>query len=169
MEKKTIVFIETAAKIANVFENQMKIPLMGTFYLGTILHNAGYSVRILNENILGKEVDPFSISADVFCITALTITCNPAKLLASNLRRIYPNSKIIIGGIHASLLPEEFTDVADHVVLGEAEDIIIDLVEGKFTEKIVHGNKVADLNALPPVNYKLLEHYENLNVIPIMT
>jgi hypothetical protein len=50
-------------------------------------------------------------------------------------------------------LPEEFTGVADHVVVGEAESIIEDLVEGRIDEKVVQGERVSDLESLPRVNY----------------
>jgi radical SAM superfamily enzyme YgiQ (UPF0313 family) len=76
---------------------------------------------------------------------------------------------VIVGGIHASLLPEEFAGIADHVVVGEADEIIIDLVEGRIGDKIIQGSKVEDLENAPPVNYSLLEGVENLDVIPIMT
>ncbi|MDP8217216.1 MAG: radical SAM protein [Candidatus Theseobacter exili] len=169
MKKKSVVFIETTGNRTNVFDNYMRLPLMGSLYLGTILHNQGYDVRIFNENILGREIDPFEIQADVFCITALTISANRAKLLASQFKKIYPDSKVIVGGIHASLLPEEFTDVADHVVLGEAEEIIVDIIENKFDDKIINGSRIADLEKLPVVNYGLLEDVETLYIMPIMT
>ena len=78
MSKKSVVFIEPSSNKTNVFDNYMKLPLMGSLYLGTILDKQGYDVRILNENILGREVDPFELKADIFCITALSISANRA-------------------------------------------------------------------------------------------
>ena len=50
MDKKSIVFIEPTVNKTNVFENYMRLPLMGTLYLGTILHNEGlYKPRFLNR------------------------------------------------------------------------------------------------------------------------
>lgn len=169
MKKKSVVFIEPSGKKTNVFDNYMKLPLLGSLSLGTILHNEGYDVRILNENIMSKEIDPFEVRADVFCITSLTVSANRAKLLASQLKNIYPDSTVIVGGIHASLLPEEFTNVADYVVVGEGENIIVDVVEKRFTEKIIYGSKVADLDQLPLINYGLLESREAISIIPVMT
>jgi len=167
--KKSVVFIEPTGHMSNVFENYMRLPLLGSLYLGTILHNRGYDVRVINENILGREVDPFEIQADVFCLTALTVSASRAKLLAAQLRTIYPDSKILVGGIHASLLPEEFEGVADHVVVGEADEIIVDLVEGKIRDKVVAGSRVQDLDGLPPLNYALLDGFATMNVVPVMT
>jgi radical SAM superfamily enzyme YgiQ (UPF0313 family) len=169
VKKKSVIFIEPAGRLSNVFENYMKLPLMGTLYLGTILHERGYDVRIINENIIDKEIDPFEIRADVFCITALTVSANRAKILARQIRETYSESRIIMGGTHASVSPEEFTDIADHVVIGEAEEIIEDLIEGRFQDKIVHGSHIKDLEALPLVNYALMEGFDNMSILPIMT
>jgi len=147
----------------------MKLPLMGSLYLGTILDNEGYDVRILNENILGREVDPFEVKADVYCITALSISANRARVLASQLKETYPDSLVVMGGIHASLVPDEFVNVADHVVIGEADEIIVDIVEGKYDEKIIRGQKLQDLESMPLVNYSLIEGLENVASAPIMT
>ncbi|MFW6114280.1 MAG: B12-binding domain-containing radical SAM protein [bacterium] len=167
--KKSVVFIEPTGHKSNVFEDYMRLPLLGTLYLGTILHEQGYHVRVINENITGREVDPFEVQADVFCITALTVSASRAKLLAAQLRTIYPESKVLIGGIHASLLPEEFTDVADHVVVGEAEQIIVELVEGQIKEKVVFGPRVPNVEDLPLLNYGLLDHFDTMNIVPVMT
>lgn len=169
MKKKSVIFIEPTGNRINVFDNYMRLPLMGSLYLGTILQNNGYNVRILNENILGKEIDPFEIQADIFCITALSVSANRAKLFAVQLKKIYPESLILIGGIHASLMPEEFEDVADYVIVGEADEIIIDVVEEKFQDKIIQGSRIENLDLLPVINYGLLEGLENLKTIPIMT
>jgi len=169
MSKKSVVFIEPSSNKTNVFDNYMKLPLMGSLYLGTILDKAGYDVRILNENIIGREVDPFETKADVYCITSLSVSANRARILASQLKETYPDSLLVMGGIHASLVPDEFLDVADHVVIGEADEIIVDVVEGKYKEKIIHGKKLADLESMPLVNYSLIEGIENISSAPIMT
>jgi radical SAM superfamily enzyme YgiQ (UPF0313 family) len=169
MGKKSIAFIEPAGGESNVFENYMRLPLMGTLVLGTLLHDAGYPVRIYNENIMSSPVDPFDIKADVYCISALTVSANRGRLLAYEIKRIYPQAKVIIGGIHASLCPETFEGVADHIVYGEAESIIIDLVEGRISEVLVQGRPVENLDDLPLINYGLLEQCASMDIIPVMT
>lgn len=166
---KRIIFIEPNGNEANVFSNYMQLPLTGILYLGTILHEAGYEVRILKENLLTEEIDPYTLQADIYCITALTVSANRARELAGQFKRVYPNATVIIGGIHATLMPETFEKVADHIVLGEAEGIILDLVSGAISQKIVYGAPVQDLDTLPLINYSLLEGYQKISLIPIMT
>ena len=167
--KKTVVFIEPAGSESNVFENFMRLPLMGTLYLGTILHNEGYDVKIYNENILSAPIDPFRIKADVYCISALTVSAIRGRHLAKEIKHYHPDAMIIIGGIHASLNPDTFKGVADHIVYGEAESIIVDLVEGRFTETNVEGSPLKNLDELPLVNYSLLQNSLSMDIIPIMT
>jgi radical SAM superfamily enzyme YgiQ (UPF0313 family) len=169
MSALRIAFIEPAGAESNVFENYMRLPLMGCLYLGTILHNAGHKVDIYNENIMQRHIDPFDIAADVYCLSALTLNAGRAALLAHEIRQIRPRARIIIGGIHASLRPEDFIEVADHVVHGEAESIIIDLVEGRVSDKIVNGAPVQELDTLPMPNYHLLHNYQAMTTIPMMT
>lgn len=168
MKKKSVLLIEPKGIGSNVFENYMNLPLTGLLYLGTILKNSGYDVTIINEKI-SSQIDPFEIQADVYCITSLTVTANRAKHLANQFKKLYPQSKVIIGGIHATLLPENFADVADHIVIGEAEGIIAEIVEGKYTEQIVYGYPVSDMDSLPLIDYSLLIDHEKLNIIPIIT
>jgi radical SAM superfamily enzyme YgiQ (UPF0313 family) len=169
VQNKSVIFIEPSGSKANVFDNFMKLPLLGSLYLGTILHNAGYPVKIINENILGRKISPFELNADYLCISCLTLTSNRAKELIIKVREIFPYTKIIVGGIHPSLLPNEFCDLADHVVTGEAETVILDVIEGRYTEKIINGVMVDNLDELPLINYKLLQGYQKMNIIPVMT
>ncbi len=169
MQKKRVVFIEPEGSESNVFEHYMGLPLMGTLYLGTILHNKGYDVKVYNENIMEGEFDPYQVNADVFCISCLTVSANRGKILAHELKQLNPESRIIIGGIHASLNPETFEDVADQIVSGEAETVIEDVVEGNLEGFRVKGEPLRDLDQLPLVNYSLLENSLSMSIIPIMT
>lgn len=167
--KNKVLFIEPAGSIANVFENQMKLPLLGSLYLGTILHNAGYDVKIVNENINKRKIDPIEMNADYICLSCLTVNASRVLELARGIRRIYQHAKIIIGGIHPTLLPDGFKTVADHIVIGEAEEVILDVVQGKYSEQVVYGRPVKNLDELPLINYGLLDNVRRMDIVPVMT
>lgn len=169
MSPLSVLFIEPRGGLTNVFENYMDLPLMGSLILATIISNAGHGVEIWNENLLKTAVDPMEIRADVVCISCLTLSANRAMDLARAIRLDHPGTRIVIGGIHPSLLPDEFTALADHVVVGEGENVIIDVVEGRVAEKIVYGTPVHDLDTLPVVDYGLLKGAPSMKVIPLMT
>ena len=140
-----------------------------------VAKRAGVSSASASKVLSGKEGGEIRISARtreriVAAARELNYVVDTrARLLAGQIRRVHPNAKVIVGGIHATLVPDDFKHVADHIVQGEAEEIIVDLVEGRFTEQLVQGHPVEDLESLPLINYRLLEGYERMDIIPIMT
>lgn len=147
-----IALIEPRACEANVY-SKISMPLLGPVYLGTILKNRGHEVRIYNENIFTP--DYARLDADVIGISILTSTAKRGYEIA----RKFPKEKVVIGGVHASLLPEESLEYAGRVVVGEAEDIIVDVVEGRKSEPIIQGQPVEDLDSLPVPDFSLIEGY----------
>ena len=83
-----------------------------------------YEVRIINEVI--EEVD-FDIDVDLVGITGLTCVIKRAYAIADQFRK--KGVKVILGGIHPSLLPEEAKEHADSVIVGEAEGILGKVLE----------------------------------------
>ncbi len=76
----------------------------------------GHSVRIVDEDV---EDIPKGLSPDLVGITAATFTAPRAYRLAEEFRR--RGSRVVMGGVHPSLLPEECLKFCDAVVVGEAE------------------------------------------------
>ena len=137
-----IVFIEPRASEANVY-SKITMPLLGPVYLGTILKKRGYQVEIYNENI--HTPDYSRLKADCFGISILTSTAKRGYEIA----RKFPREKVIIGGVHATLLPNEAIQFARHVVIGEAEEVIADVVESRLRDPFVYGKPLANLDSLP--------------------
>jgi radical SAM superfamily enzyme YgiQ (UPF0313 family) len=76
-----------------------------------------WEVRIADE-VFG-QIQPEK--ADLVGITAFTSNINRAYEIAASYRNA--GTKVVIGGIHASMLPDEALRFADAVVVGEAEGI----------------------------------------------
>lgn len=158
-----IVLIEPRSCEANVY-SKISMPLLGPVYLGTILKNRGHEVQIYNEDI--QMPDYAKLDADVIGISILTSTAKRGYEIA----RMFPKEKVIMGGVHASLLPEEALEVARQVVVGEAEGVIVDVVEGRRRESVVKGDHVEDLDALPYPDFSLIKGYRKIPLItPIST
>jgi len=147
-----VILIEPRSSAANVY-SKIPMPLLGPVYLGTILKNQGHDVRIYKEDIYAP--DYANIKADLVGISILTSTAKRGYEIARKL----PREKVIIGGVHASLLPEEAGEFARQVVVGEAEGVISDIVSGKIKDKIVYGKPVEDLDALPHPDFSLIQGY----------
>ena len=76
-----------------------------------------WEVRIADENF-----DTFQFEeADLVGITAFTSNITRAYEIARQYRK--RKIKVVIGGIHASMMPDEAQQFADSVVVGEVEDI----------------------------------------------
>ena len=104
-----------------------------------------WEVKLLDENW-----DPFSYQdADLVGITAFTASANRAYEIASIYRQ--RGVPVVIGGIHASIQPEEALQYVDAVVIGEAEAVwphVISDVEAGYLQRIYEG-KWADLSGAP--------------------
>lgn len=158
-----IVFIEPSASEANVY-TKLHMPLLGPLYLGTILRNRGHEVEIYHEDI--RRPDYARMQADLVGISILTATAKRGYEIA----RKFPREKVIIGGVHASLLPQEALQYARQVVVGEAEEVIVDIAEGRRLEPIVKGEAVQELDKLPFPDFSLIKGYSpRAFIMPIST
>lgn len=166
---KRITFIEPRGVVENLFPYYSSFPLMGPVYLGTILHNKGYNVRIYSENMVGRDVPDEFLDTDFLCLSMLTLTAPRGYEIAKKFRQLKPNGKIIMGGIHPTFMPEEALQYADLVVCGEAEEIIVDLIEYGWNDKIVHGKPLENLDSLPMPDWNLVYNSDKIYVKPVMT
>lgn len=95
-----------------------------------------WDIEILDENFERFEYR----EADIVGFTALTSSVNRAYKLAYIYRK--KNIPTVIGGIHASMLPDEALQYMDTVVIGEAESVwkkvILDFENNKL-QKIYKG------------------------------
>ncbi len=129
--------------------------ITGPLILGHILKEAGHDVSVWEE--LYQDVAPAVYQdADVVCLYTMTSTAPRAYVLAD---RIHKDTKarVLIGGMHASVLPEEAARHADQVIVGEGETVIRDVVEGKIRDKIVHAPCLKNLDDAPYPDYSLLK------------
>ncbi len=104
-----------------------------------------WEVEIIDENFV-----PFEFrEADLVALTAFTAAVNRAYEIAA----VYKQKGVptVLGGIHASMLPEEACQYVDTVVTGEVESvwgkIIVDFEIGKL-QKMYRGEWL-DLNRMP--------------------
>lgn len=107
---------------------------LGVGFLGTILKQQGHEVRIFDQNAEGapdaallSQVAEFQPAAVGFSV--ITPNYPVAREQMRALKRQNPRLRLIAGGIHASMFPEDLlADGADAVVLGEGELVISDLL-----------------------------------------
>jgi radical SAM superfamily enzyme YgiQ (UPF0313 family) len=104
-------------------------------------------VSLTDENVTSVD---FEKEVDLVGITALTHTVHRAYKIADSFRT--RGVKVVMGGIHPSVMPEEASQHADAVVVGEAEGIWGDVIEDFKANKlrrIYRQNRHPSLVGLP--------------------
>ncbi|MGQ9589987.1 MAG: B12-binding domain-containing radical SAM protein [Planctomycetota bacterium] len=167
--RRKVLLVEPAAVNANVFSAFSGLPLLGPVYLGTILEQAGFDVRVVNEDLLGRRLGFSDLDADFLLLTCLTPTVERGYELAGLFKRRNPEGKVYMGGPHVSFLTEEALRYADGVVTGEGERVVVDLLRHGTSEQVVAGTPVEDLDSLPFPRWDLLVNSDRLRIQPIMT
>lgn len=116
----------------------------------------GVDIKITDENI--EEIN-FDENIDIVGITCNTFLAPRAYEIADEFRK--RGVKVVLGGIHPSMLPEEAIQHADTVVIGEAENLwsglINDYKEGCLKRFYKSAEKPSLDNQLIP-RYDLLKN-----------
>ena len=121
-------------------------PMLGLTLLASHFPK-NYEVKIINEAI--EKVD-FDAEVDLVGITGLTCVIKRAYAVADRFRA--RGVKVILGGVHPSLLPEEAKEHADAVFIGEAEggleELLKDFEAGRL-KPIYKNQSWSDLKGMP--------------------
>jgi len=108
---------------------------LGVGFLGTILEQHGHEVRILDQNAEGLDDDSLleqvaAYRPDAVGFSVITPNYPIARKQIRALKERHPEIRVLAGGVHASLFPEDLiADGADVVVRGEGEPAIADLAD----------------------------------------
>lgn len=150
-------------------------PPLGLALIAAVLEREGYQVTVVEANafkLRPEDVVQQVNEADIVGLTAMTPTINSAIAIAKQLKKAHPNLSIVLGGAHATLLPEETMAAVpeiDIIVRGEAEQTIIDLLPAL-------GNRDS-LGNIPGITYRnddeivnnpSVSQYTNLDSLPFL-
>jgi len=148
-------------------------PPLGILSLASVLEKDGHDVNVVDfsaELFSKQKLAEKLNSVDVVGITVLTISLNNVKKIIQLIREIKPYIKVIIGGPHCTLFPEQSlveTD-ADICVEGDGENAIIQIIKAfndtkslsiipgvyyKEKTKIIHGPKAQPIQSLDDIPY----------------
>lgn len=114
----------------------------------------GHDVRIVDGD---WERIPMEENFDLVGITATTFTSERAFTLAGGFKN--RGSKVVLGGVHPSIMPAECLKHADAVVVGEAEYIWKDILrdaERNSLKRVYSADRVTDMNDVPMPRRDLL-------------
>lgn len=104
-----------------------------------------WEIKLIDENFSHFQYE----DADLVGITAFTATAPRAYEIA----KIYLNKKIkvVMGGFHITMCPDEALNFADSIVIGEAENVWMSLIQDfeKGQLKKIYQGTQTDLTKLP--------------------
>jgi len=120
-------------------------PPQSILILATYLRAKGFSdVHCLDAQVEGlspeQTVDALAkLDPDIVGITAWTDFWYPTYKTLKLARERFPHATLVVGGPHAAIYPEETlrASVADYVVAGDGEDVLLDLVKALQAQETV--------------------------------
>ena len=116
-----------------IAENCM--PPLGLFSMVSVLKRAGIDAQVI-DLALGDMIPPGPIF----------ITGTTAQL--GEMMKLKGRGYTVVGGPHASMNAESLIEHFDCVVVGEGEDVILDIVKNK-PSGIIQAKRIKDLDRLP--------------------
>lgn len=140
---KKILFIRPSPE-KEQFGDESFLPL-GLGYVAAILRKNNFDVKVLDLLIDKKSDDEVLNFINYFSpsfigFSAVTPVVKSAYRLAEKIKKRFPNILLIIGGPHASALPEEpLNNFFDFVIIGEGENTIVDLLNNLNNPEKVKG------------------------------
>ncbi len=160
----TVLLTTSAAPERSPFSTLEKRPPLGVGFLISVLRNGGHRV-IFRDPYL--RFDPDFPSADLLRgenvelvgIYSSTICFQDTLRMCRRLQEFREagcwSGRIAVGGPHASVAPETIPEYVDHVVIGEGENLIVPLAEGRAQRGVQRGKAVEDMDALPRLPYDI--------------
>ncbi len=120
--------------------------------------------------VIDEQISPvdYDINVDLVAVSVNTSVANRAYEIADNF--VKKGVKVVFGGIHPSLMPEESLKHADSIVIGDAdgmwEKLIADLKKGEMKRKYVNNQK-RPLSSLPIPKWEIFKGmgYVNTNFV----
>ncbi len=118
---------------------------LGILYISSVLKKNGYDVKVIDltfeksfsvirKNIAGSDIVGISVTTALF---------NTAKNVLNYIKKIDPSIPVVMGGPHATVLPNEILSSGfDYAIIGEGEETILDLlnvIKGKKRPEQVKG------------------------------
>ena len=136
-------------------------PLAGLLAVAGAIPRDRYEVVLTDENI--ESID-FDLEADLVGISAMTCYVNRGYEIADAFRR--RGVPVVMGGVHASFMPQEALKHCDAVVIGEVELVLaklLDDLERGEMRGTYKSERLHPMENLPMPRYDLIKKNRYVN------
>lgn len=131
-----------------------QLPILSLPMIAAMLNAAGHNARVIDMEALGMRIDQISYNADVIGLTSMTTNRKAVQEIIRLLRERGYEGMVMVGGVYATLYPEEVLGWgADLVVTGECEGNIVELLNSRG----IHAGKSLPIEQIPIPDWA---HYE---------
>ena len=137
-------------KLINPIDNNYKVGFFSTIKIPPIVLGvlAALTPKDIEITIQDEQIEPVTYEqVDLVGITVNTHIAKRAYEIAKRFRQL--GVKVVLGGIHPTILPNEAIQYCDAVVIGEAEtlwkSIVLDAKKGKL-KKFYKADKLPSLS-----------------------
>ncbi len=146
-------------------------PPLGLATLLSVLKQKGIDADLLDLQAENREVSNIEAllvkhQPRYVGISAMTTTYPEAREIARLVKRILPSCRVIVGGVHPTIMPEETMREScfDYIICGEAEESLLQLIRKNSPEGIDGiGYKKGSQYIIP----KKTPHVRDLNLCPM--
>ena len=138
-------------------------PMMGVLYVTAYVKSKGYDTQVCDLAGIPEEHWHIPVG-DIYGVTGTTPNFPYMKRIIDILKRREPHKKVVVGGVHASVLPYHILDQtkADICVIGEGEQAMVDILEGRSNGNIVRGSRFVNLDHAPFPDRKSIDYFDYL-------
>jgi anaerobic magnesium-protoporphyrin IX monomethyl ester cyclase len=133
-ENNTILLMTTAPPENGAWYHGKALPPIGLMYVAAALEKAGFKVQMLDNYLMKKSTNEVKELITKINPQIVGITCGSATYprcieTAKAIKEVKPNCKIVVGGWHASYMPDSLLakPEIDYVVMGEGEKAVTEL------------------------------------------
>jgi anaerobic magnesium-protoporphyrin IX monomethyl ester cyclase len=155
-KNKNILLMTTAPPENGAWYLGKRLPPIGLMYVAAALEKAGFQVQMLDNYLMKKPIGEVKQLVTNTNPAIVGITCGSATYrrcieMAIAIKEASPTCKIIVGGWHASYVPDSLIEnpEIDYVIMGEGERAATELAT-----RIVDGDKSDVAISIPGVAYK---------------
>lgn len=160
-----ILLISPAVNASKRTNKGLRMPQLA-LYIIEGLTPAEHEVKVVEEE---AETLNFDEECDLVGISCMTANAPRSYLIAQEFKK--RGKKVILGGVHPTILPDEALQHADSVVIGEAEgvwqNVLNDFQLGRLKSR--YHNPEPDLSNYVPKNYSRLIQKRLFSIFPVMT
>ena len=157
---KVLFIVPLPAIISPISSRRTRFPL-NVGFLASVAEEAGHEVNIWDA-ISGDRGNRFDLlSYDFIGLSINSINYSPAIKIINRLEKARNknkwNGRIAVGGPQVTVRPDTIPEFVDYKVVGEADEIITDMIDGNINKGILNPPLASDLDSLPFPAYHLYD------------